>query len=355
MNLPTRRRLVHRRPIRPRDLGRPTPDRVSSQREAAPHAEESKRGCGRLAGRGEDHGTLDDPPRQQGLGPATLDLGGRTITCNGSSGIEVTGRGAKVKNGTLLRCRHGVELFGRDHRISDLEIDLARDTGLSFTGSVTGTRVENIDVDRPGTVAGAVGIGVLLGNDDERNTLRNVRVFNPALDGFRIRGKRQRVEDCLAMFHARAGYDIAGERHVIVDSAALQNKPGGADAADGFHVFGARDLVLSRNEAVQNNAVGFRILTTVDARLDRNVARRNDGDGFFVSNVDDVDLKRNLAEENGGDGIVVDANVHDVLISDNEARKHAAPRFDLRDQDPACGNTRWQKNELARAFPACVE
>lgn len=216
---------------------------------------------------------------------------------------------------------------------------------------------ENVGIDAPGRVVAGVGVGVRLGNDDERNTFVGVTVIVAGLEGFFIRGKRHRLEDCRALGSFRAGFDVAGSGHVLVESLALQG--GGLfDGAigHGFVLLGAQDVTLARNRAENGRGTAFLLQASRTLRLDRNVARKYDRYGFLLEGVGDVQVKRSVVEENGEDGIrVTRSSGPKIVVSDNEVRGHGAPNFDLRDDDATCADTRWVGNEFVRAFPACVE
>lgn len=304
----------------------------------------------------EDLGPCSAPFALRIEGPATLDLKGRTIACNGTGiGVAVVGRRVKVRNGRIEECPTGVALVGRDHQVSQLFI---RNPvfGVDFAGAVANSRVDRVQIVQFGDLE-QTGVGVVLSNDDERNTLVRVRAER-LRDGIRVRGTRNRLENNVVDRCARAAFDVAGTRHVLLENVAISNGPAfGRPAApgDGFVVFAASELTLTKNRADDNAGIGFRVEISEDLRFDQNRASRNAGHGFLVTRAQEVQLRRSFAEANGGDGIrVTDDVVGKIVVRESTTRGHAAPRFDLRDEDPSCADVKWQKNEFTRGVPACV-
>lgn len=125
------------------------------------------------------------------VGPATLDLNGHAIKCllhphldENPTGITAIGKRAKIKNGSVLLCRNGIELKdeGR-HRVTGMTMAVSAYFGMrvhSDRNVVKGNlAIQNKDI----------GYEVL----GERNTLKKNRSEENDFAGFIIEGHSHRV------------------------------------------------------------------------------------------------------------------------------------------------------------------
>ena len=138
------------------------------------------------------------------IGPATLDMNGYRISCLGGpdqpNGLIVAGAKAKIRNGTVLRCHVGIELFGEGRH-----------------------RLVNVTV----AASESYGIGV----HSDRNVLKKVEAVANDGDGLTVRGERNTVKNCAAIENGSVGFAIRGARHRIIGNDALGN------AIQGFAVY----------------------------------------------------------------------------------------------------------------------
>jgi len=68
------------------------------------------------------------------IGPVTLDMRGRTVSCGGGSiGIDISGRGVQLRNGTVRDCAIGVFVFGT-LLLGDRNVLTRNDTEFGETG-----------------------------------------------------------------------------------------------------------------------------------------------------------------------------------------------------------------------------
>src|SRR5215510_15802153 len=88
-----------------------------------PQAQAAPIGCGAVLGPGgtfvldSDVGPCPAPGPALKLISATLDLAGHTVSCENPDifGIDLEGKGSKVRNGTVTGCSNGVVLLDHGH------------------------------------------------------------------------------------------------------------------------------------------------------------------------------------------------------------------------------------------------
>lgn len=164
-------------------------------------------------------------------GPATLDLNGHQLTCEGVGlgvGIKVVGRGARVRNGSVFACSVAVRVAGEGrHRISDLLV------GSSTMGvEITSDRNKILNTD-----AGFSEFGFAVFGD--RNTLKGNSAFDNGT-GFNVFSKAERnklIKNDVTDSH-EYGIRVDGDgepgRNVIAKNTSLGN-----DVADMGAIGGA--------------------------------------------------------------------------------------------------------------------
>lgn len=263
------------------------------------------------------------------VGPATLDLGGHRIGCAAETdrpiGVTLIGKGAQLRNGSVIGCKAGVQVSGEGrHRIE--HVTAAADFEAGF----------RVDSDA-NTLRDDTGGGTTNGIDfvvrGNRNLLDGdttvVDGLAPAPIGFRIVGSGNRLRGNTSADHRQFGFhlDFASERSVLHANTATGNH------SAGIQVDGQRTS-LTGNMLLANTRDG--ILVTAPA----------------------VRLTRNEARDNGAAGIRLAAGVGGAVIShntalDNDRRDVGAS--DLADDTPGCSTNRWRANVFATASEACID
>ena len=240
-----------------------------------------------------DVGPCATNPALTVVGPAQLDLGGKTVSCTSVAtiGILLTGQGAKLRNGVVSGCDVGVRLAG---------------TGRH--------RVERV-------LATGNNVGFSLLSSSERNTLKE----NAATDNM-------------------GGFLLDGDRATATDNTATGN------SGNGFESFFTDRLTLRGNTAADNGARGF-ITSGTNHRYTKNVAQQNGGDGFHLfSGSSGYTLTQNRASDNGGNGIENSA-------TDSKFVKNTVlgQSLDIVEAPAGCDGNTYRKNIFGTANQICVE
>ena len=233
------------------------------------------------------------------IGPATLDLNGYAVACNGdeddgvepkNNGILAVGKRATIKNGVVVSCRRGVYLGG--------------------SGS---HRVEHM------------GAGSNL------------------YSGFHVHTSRNRVSDSLAVDNGHTGFMVdEGQNNRLTNNKAAQNKE------NGFYV--TKRTTVMNNEAFLNDT-GFYVRR--EATLRKNFAYDNDQAGIVVGKyVKKAKLLSNRVEHNEV-GIQIVEGAEKVLVLRNVSAGNAL--YDLTDENVDCGTNRWRRNTAILYNQACTK
>jgi parallel beta-helix repeat protein len=193
---------------------------------------------------------------------ATLDLGGRTVTCSDGDGdgdippgIVLLGKKARVGNGRVVGCRFGVVAAGTGkHRVEGVTATSSVRDGIlvqsnknTLSGNNTsGNGDEGIEVDGDknkltgNTAANNAGdgINVVTGN---KNKLTGNTVSGNGDEGFEIIGSRNKLKGNTATGNATQGIDIDsdGAKNQIIGNTATGNV-GGPDIIDSNGSAGCR-------------------------------------------------------------------------------------------------------------------
>lgn len=252
-------------------------------------------------------------------GPATLDLNGKTISCDGSAGsigILLSGEGATVKNGTVTNCEAGVYAGGGGmHTIKDIEA------------------IDNFgekDVDLSG------GFVVLSDN----NVLGNVK----------------------ANGNHPVGIQLVGDGNVVVNSEVSENDH------MGIVLFGDSNEV-SQTQADNNNYSNIAIVNLVNNELvdggNNNIIsnvsanRNNLGHGIYIGG-NSNSVSGSEANDNEVDGIRVNGSGNNIsdntALGNNKSVESGLDRggVDLSDPHPDCVNT-WRENDYDTSDSTCIE
>lgn len=351
------------------------------------------------------------------VGPVRVDLSGHTIDCGHSFsldeplGLDITGRGVRVSNGTIHQCGRGVRVGGEGrHRVRDMTIGHLG--GLAY--EVLSDR--NLVADGIWT-RNAEQIGILVSGHKNR-ILRNSMGYVEGF-GVQVTGDSNRIAGNTVSAE-RAGVEILGD-----DNRVYRNTAVGSRGA-GIRIFGDENRVRSNDATGENSASGIRVDGALNSVIgnhcwsdqgsamyvggEGNRARRNTADGGVFVWGNDNTLEGNVADGNGnwdsaiysvhGTGHLLRRNISangrsdadagfavfgssNTLIHNQVLDRHlngfwvqeGAMRnllrrndstfgdldedlgmlFDLRDDNPACGTNQWIDNSYATVNQSCTE
>jgi len=191
--------------------------------------------CGSSVGRGEtvtltaDVGPCDGVDAVIVVDSGTLDLGGHTVRCADTNldgdlpqGVVLTGRKAKLVNGTVAGCSNGVGLAGDGkHSVQGVTVTASTDDG--------------IDIAR-----------------GDKNRITGCTTSNNGSDGLYVRTDKNRVTDHVTSMNGEDGVDIpsSGDKNKLLRLRAERN------AGSGIEVGGSKNKVIS-GTATQNGGDGF--------------------------------------------------------------------------------------------------
>jgi parallel beta-helix repeat protein len=223
-------------------------------------------------------------------GPAVLDLGGHTITGNGSmDGIVVEGEKAKIKNGSVTACKRGVLLKGEGGHIV---------YKILATENIAGFAIES----------------------NENLLQRNV-AKNNSYKGFIIYSDKNKVRSNKAEANVSDGYTIGGAENRIVLNISKNNE------YRGIEINGNKNII-AKNKSINNAGVGIEV----------------DGD--------ENKIRSNVLKNNGGAGIdLIVGSLTNVMVR-NIAKGNG--EFDIQGESDACEENRWGKNRFETCYPDCI-
>jgi parallel beta-helix repeat protein len=294
-------------------------------------------------------GDCGDFPVLKIVGPFTLDLNGFTISCGTKEtglrgiGIEVTGVGAKIHNGTIAYCNTGLMVAGDgQHELKRLTVTsrhVTGEDGIAF--KVMSDRNWFIG----NTVEKYAGEGFRLGDNGvsaNGNLITRNEAIHNGNHGFRVR---------------------AGERNLLVLNRAKDN------AAEGFRSEGGFNQFVT-NTAIGNGDEGFRLKGAQDNQIIGNIAIRNGlvpcddlrlGEPDANPGIAITDSAKNNAiinniTKNNCIGIAIQGPSADKEGSlDNEIIDNVAlhnKQVDLADGNDDCDHNKWFGNRFKTSLAA---
>ena len=246
------------------------------------------------------------------VGPATLDLGGHTVTCldlNGNGtvpvGIRMVGDRAKVKNGNVTGCSTGVVLDGNGrHRL-----------------------------ERVNTGSNAAGITIF----SDRNVVRKTLARDNTFSGYFVQGDRNNLQHNRADGNTGNGFNVFGNQNRLTKNVSVGSKqPGSQLSGSGFNIAVGERNILTRNTALLNDRHGFKLSITSKNKLLQNEAEQNGMSGITTrTSTAQNTLMRNTAVQNN--------------------RRNISGEFDLTDLMPNCGSNKWRRNGFVTSSQDCIE
>ncbi len=282
------------------------------------------------------------------IGPAELNLNGFLVYCEASKlsppdvivpdAISIEGQSARVHNGSILFCHHGVRVAGQgQHTVDTLAIQNSAGSGLLVESNRNSLR--NISV----SLSGAEGVAV----NGNNNKVSESYVESADGSGFGIYGNKNQLRDNTATQTYSTGFYIAGDHNRLEKNQAVDNYDGFSIETELPQDSASRNTLVD-NEAHDNSNWGFIVYgSTEKTILLKNSAQRNGGGGFSI-NGRRHKLKDNEAILNGLDGIKLRSTAQNITIKKSVARDNSQipffDTFDLDDNSSNCGTNTWAKN-----------
>lgn len=351
------------------------------------------------------------------IGPVRVDMAGHSVRCEGPHplGLDIAGRRARIRNGTIVDCRNGIRIGGAGrHRIYGVHVELrgagrvayailsdrnlivdsvasCDDEGLGFEVRGHNNRLRDNEVNGDFSCEGTFvygnsnvlkrnsirapnfGLG-LWGNGNRAHENASVTRYGAALS---LGGERNRATKNEVGANNRSSVSVSGNRNVLA-----RNHIWVGDEYPGVVVSGENHL-LRRNEL--SGEFGFRIdgrghtlkeniasteffgyfIGGVGQSLYRNRSlpdgwMRREHTGFRVAGDGSHVLTRNLFEAQYGSGFVVEEGSQGNLLTNNDAsgdQSSTDPEYvgvSLQDDTPGCGTNRWTGNRYWTRNQSCV-
>lgn len=306
-------------------------------------------------------GACETDPAITVEGGATLDMGGQNIHGSISKDcVHLTGKGARLENGTIENCTYGVQLSGEGkHKVTRVAVS---DSGTGFAIFTSG------------------------------NKITECAAYQATGDGFRVYWGDQ---NSFARNHSNenggAGYYVIGDKTKVSENTAVQNSVGFYDGSStdksnyqkniasrnfyGYELHGS-GTVFKSNVAVANDSVGI-VLDEASSggKLLKNFVT-GPIYGIWVYG-DEHQLIANQVSANYERGIVIGATVNGCLLKSNVLLSNEANNLnvhagatgcviaknvflqataDIQEQNPACGGNSYADNVFGTTNqPACVQ
>ena len=280
---------------------------------------------------------------------ARLNLNGKKIIGNDTINcIDIKGNAARVSNGTVMRCYHGIEVSSNRNRIMQVEaldnerigITIAGDENLLIKCLVANSGREGIyiaegnkgnKIDRSIVENnGREGINIEGGSSNKifRSTVRSNRrqgISITQVNGDSEMGKSNKIYDSIVDNNGRHGINIEGNSNKIYRSTVR------GSCRDGIEISGKDNLVLD-NHVVDNGNQ-----ETCDSF----------GEGYNPSAYAGIDVTAG-SEENEIKGNRACGNRGCVATDSNECVAHERDFWDENvDGDSQCGSfNRWEHNSI---------
>lgn len=272
-------------------------------------------------------------------GPVELDLNGFVVQCaSHGPGIELTGKRAVLRNGTVTRCGHAVAIWG-----------------------VGGHRIENVTA-----IRNLVGFIINEGSDNNR-LYDNLAEDNT--NGFVTVGNRNRLKNNEAIDGFGGSFITMGDHNRFKLNMSINNGGGFIDAGSGnrynlnvssanvdhgfMATFGSSGVTIKYNIANGSGLDGIS-LPGDDGVISGNRVANNGRNGIDVRG-DDWVISGNQVKNNFGSGIRIRAFERNNLVTKNVVLGNGL--VDLEDGNtPDCGDSTWRNNVFETSDPVgCID
>jgi parallel beta-helix repeat protein len=243
----------------------------------------------------------DEDPAITIIGPAKLNLNGKTLSGNGDNVcIQINGEGAKVWNGTVTNCADGVVIAGTGRhkvfRIRSMDND-----GIGF--KVDEDSNDNWLSDNE--AIGNLEENFLIEQESDGNHLINNKAEDGEDRGYYVRGSN----NCLYKNKAYGNRDDALRINNGNNNRATYNIFSGTEDGEGVEIQSIENFV--RNNIIKQNVRGMRI------RDDHNVVKENiiisnGQEGIRVESSENL-ISSNFILNNGQEGIRVQESTLNII------------------------------------------
>lgn len=258
------------------------------------------------------------------VGPVTLEMRGKTITCTGQNndGVLLTGMRARlIGPGTIVDCNNGVFLSGDgSHTVQKVTIGPSEsrisDGIVMFSpkNRIRGNVIKEVSFN-----------GISIFNDSDSNNINSNRISDIGGIGIRI------IE---SGGDFATGNNISKNRIIDVDETGIEVGQSGRLVSNTIVDPGSNGItVMPGNRA--NVTSGVRIL----ANRVQNAG--NIGIHVLRNTIKSV-IRRNRVTKTRRDGLFVGRGALSNTITKNTVRDSGG--FDLRDRNRDCGNNTWSAN-----------
>jgi parallel beta-helix repeat protein len=273
---------------------------------------------------------------------ASLDLNGHVVFCEDTDadgvpdGIELWGKGARVKNGFVFGCHDGVHVVGQGKStVENVGAYLNREDGF-HVDSARNTLDSNV-------AFGNGEEGFILHSDNNR--LNNNSAIGNAQDGFDIDeglGKNKLVGNS-AQSNGDEGFDIDTESNRLNKNSASHNGGNGVELAGNGNI-------VSKN-VLDHNLAGIHVDTDNNQLIGNTVTNNEEGIELEPGASGNL-VKSNQANNNTDDGIDVQSGATSNFIDHNTALGNS--NNDLKDHNTNCDSNTWKSNTFSTANQGCI-
>lgn len=345
--------------------------------------------CGDVLGPGGSFVLDSDVGPCSGPGPAltvisaSLDLAGHTVSCSTESiyGIEVQGKGSRVRDGVVSGCSNGIVLFDQgahevrgvtaSENITGFTVGSSRNTltknaatDNEFAGfAVGGSRNQLSDNTTSGSEFGFMFIGATRGVLSRNTATGNSNGFEMYNSDDNLLTSNEASGNTSGGFHGTLNTSNRWEANTAsgnVEGFAFEGDTNGnwiGNTANGHSGFGFNFADGGGNSLNDNHAAGngggFGIEETNDT-LVGNEAADNTGAGFTLfAEAIGVQLRKNRALSNDASGIHLTSGATNNRLHTNQAFDNG--NFDLQDDNLDCDANDWRNNRFDTASQGCID
>jgi parallel beta-helix repeat protein len=271
---------------------------------------------------------VDSSPILEVVGPASLNLKSFTIIGNGFTDdegnpfgdtcIEVTGAGAKVWNGSVTQCGHGVVIAGEGgHIIRAITSKANTKIGFKVRENSDGNRLINNQA--IGNNEGNVEVEE---NSDD-NRLTNNNAENSDGRGYDILGNNNSLRNNRANGNSKGALRLrTGNNNEVI-----HNILNGSESGEGIEIRSEGNIV--RKNTIKHNERGIRIREN-NNKIVKNIIINNGQEGIRVESIENI-ISKNIIKNNGfiksdagafRDGLKLEKEANENIVTKNDVRKN---------------------------------
>lgn len=314
----------------------------------------------------------DEDPAITIIGPAKLNLNGKTLSGNGDNVcIQINGEGAKVWNGTVTNCMDGVVIAGTGrHKVFRIrsmyndgigfKVDEdSNDNWLSENEAIGNTK-ENFLIEKESDGNYLIENKAEDGEDrgyfvrGSNNHLYKNKANGNLDDALRIRNgnNNEVIHNIFNGSEGEAGVKIDSNGNIVRKNLIKQNDRGIRIRSN--------DNEVIKNIITSNGGEGIRVELENDSEppspssnntISSNIILNNGQQGIRVEESSSNTISSNMVLNNGEDGIRVEAGANENDIFYNFVLGNET---DLKDENENCDSNSWYKNFARTGEPSCT-